>query len=167
MSEDANSIPKNDRGQRSSGGLTKWDYVFGITAVILGSLGYSLLWKALSFPQQTLDMAAGVTALALMRSRPEMQRSFRYWALRTVVFTIAIACGYVVQGGVSIWFMATVPDTPAWLAGFPGTLAGIGIITAILLTTTERIPGRSTTRMMLAWVPVVAIVWTVINYVLG
>lgn len=166
MSEEADRIPKNDR-QSDSGGLTKWDYAFGIMVAILGSLGYGLLWKALSFPQQTLDMATGVTALVLMQGRPEMQRSFRYWALRTIVFTLAIACGYVVQGGVSIWFRAIVPDTPAWLAGFPGTLAGIGITAAILLTTTERIPGRNTTRMMLAWVPVVAIMWTVINYVLG
>lgn len=165
MSEDVDRIPKNSGGgQRSgNGGLSRWDYAFGLVLAILGFIGSSLLWNALGFHDVEFGMAAGITAIVLMRGRPEMQRSFRYWALRTIVFAIAIVGGHLVQGGTTIWLEATAPDMPSWLIAFPGTLMGIWIVAAILLTTTERISRHNTIRMLLMWAPVVAVVWTVIN----
>lgn len=167
MSEDVDRIPKsNGGGQRSgNGGLSKWDYVFGLAVSILGSIGSSMLWNALDFHEVKFGMAAGITAIVLMRGRPEMQRSFRYWTLRTIVFALAIVSGHLVQGGATVWLETTAPDMPSWLIAFPGTLMGIWIVAAILLTTTERISGPNTTRMLLMWAPVVAVVWTMINYV--
>ncbi len=166
MSEDIDRTSKDNRdGQRSvGGGLTKWDYIFGLTVTILGSVGASLLWNALGFHEMKFGMAAGITAIVLMHGRPHMRRSFRYWALRTIVFAIAVVGGHMVQGGATVWLETTAPDMPSWLAAFPGTLMGIWFVAAILLTTTERISRRNTIRMLLAWAPVVAVVWTIINY---
>ncbi|MBN9399196.1 MAG: hypothetical protein J0I17_03370 ['Candidatus Kapabacteria' thiocyanatum] len=166
MSGDIDRTSKDNRdGQRSvGGGLTKWDYIFGLTVTIFGSVGAGLLWNALGFHEMKFGMAAGITAIVLMHGRPHLRRSFRYWALRTIVFAIAIVSGHLVQGGVTIWLETTASDMPSWLAGFPGTLMGIWIVAAILLTTTERISRRNTIRMLLTWAPVVAVVWTIINY---
>jgi len=154
------------RDQRSdSGGLTIWDYAFCLILAILGLIGSNMLWKALGFHEMNLGMVAGITALVLMRGRPEMLRSFRYWALRTIVFAIAIVSGHLVQGGATVWLETTAPDMPSWSIAFPGTLMGVWIVAAILLTTTERISRHNTIRMLLMWAPVVTVVWTAINYI--
>lgn len=166
MSENVDRIPKNsDGGQQSgNGGPTTWDYLFCLTLSILGLIGSNMLWKAMGFHEMNLGLAAGITALVLMRGRPEMQRSFRYWLLRTIVFALAIVSSHLVQGGVTMWFEATASNMPSWLIAFPGTLMGIWIVAAILLTTTERVSRRNTIRMLLTWAPVVAVLWTAINH---